>query len=279
MKPYTEVHDRWSFLDPTAPNPAVGGYPGAVVFAGDGVNSCHCRTPIDTYYGALGPRLGLAYSLSERTVLRTACGINYSRRGTVGGRAGAQRHRHARLLGQLQLRARTASIRHALEQRRPRVSCAAVLRSSLNAGFVTGRGTSGGVTYGDPDIGGRPPRYQNWNAGVQYATARTLTIGANYAGSKGDFLGSSGRGFFQNQIDPRFLVLGNLLTQPATAANIAAARRIVRRQLPYADSPAPSRRCCVRSRYSAVTDVVWRRCRSNYTRCNSSPRNADPMMG
>src|SRR5712691_11778189 len=58
MKPYTEVHDRWSFLDPTLPNPAVGGYPGAIVFAGEGPNSCHCRTPIETYYGALGPRLG-----------------------------------------------------------------------------------------------------------------------------------------------------------------------------------------------------------------------------
>ncbi len=52
MKPYTEVHDRWSFLDPTLPNPAVGGYPARIVFAGDGVNSCHCRTPIDTYHGA-----------------------------------------------------------------------------------------------------------------------------------------------------------------------------------------------------------------------------------
>ena len=46
---------------------------------------------------------------------------------------------------------------------------------TLNAGFVAGRGTGGGVTYGDPEIGGRPPRYQNWNAGFQYALARTLT--------------------------------------------------------------------------------------------------------
>ena len=29
MKPYTELYDRWSFMDPTAPNPAVGGHPGA----------------------------------------------------------------------------------------------------------------------------------------------------------------------------------------------------------------------------------------------------------
>src|SRR5205814_7162076 len=90
MKPYTELYDRWSFLDPNLPNPAVGGYPGAIMFAGNGADSCHCRTPIKTYYGAIGPRLGLAYSLTDRTVLRTAYGINYSRRGAVGGRAGAR---------------------------------------------------------------------------------------------------------------------------------------------------------------------------------------------
>src|SRR5262249_38918593 len=90
MKPYTEAHDRWSFMDPTPPTPAVGGYRGAIVFAGDGVNGCGCRTPIHTYYGAAGPRIGAAYSLNDRAVLRAAYGINYSRRGAVGGRAGAR---------------------------------------------------------------------------------------------------------------------------------------------------------------------------------------------
>src|SRR4029453_13560379 len=90
MKPYTEVYDRWSFMNPELPNPAVGGYRGAIEFAGDGPGSCGSRTPIKTYYGALGPRLGVAYSITDRTVLRAAYGINYSRRGAVGGRAGAR---------------------------------------------------------------------------------------------------------------------------------------------------------------------------------------------
>ena len=94
------------------------------------------------------------------------------------------------------------------------------------------------MTYGDPEIGGRPPRYQNWNAGVQSALARTLTVGAAYAGSRGDFLGSpgSGRGLYANQLDPGFLVLGNLLTQPARPSSIAAAQAIVPGvALPYAN--------------------------------------------
>ena len=43
-------------MNPDLPNPAVGGYRGAMQFAGDGANSCECRTPIATYYGNIGPR-------------------------------------------------------------------------------------------------------------------------------------------------------------------------------------------------------------------------------
>ena len=200
-----------------------------MVFAGEGENSCQCRTPIATYYGAVGPRLGLAYSLNERTVLRSAYGINYSRRGAVGGRAGARNG-----TGTLGFSANasfpspnTFDPSYNWNNGVPAYAPPPFFDPSLNTGFVTGRGTGGGVTYGDPEIGGRPPRYQNWNAGFQYALARTMTVGATYAGSRGDFLGGSGRGFYANQLDPRFLVLGNLLTQQATAANIAAAQAIV----------------------------------------------------
>ena len=169
MKPYTEVYDRWSFLDPALPNSAVGGYPGAIVFAGDGPNSCHCRTPIKTYYGAVGPRLGLAYSMNERLVVRTAYGINYSRRGAVGGRAGARNG-----TGTLGLSA-NASFPSAngfdpsynWNNGVPSYPAAAIPRSDAQRGLRDRPRHGGSVTFGDPEIGGRPPRYQNWNAGVQ----------------------------------------------------------------------------------------------------------------
>jgi hypothetical protein len=229
MKPYTEVYDRWSFMNPELPNPAVGGYPGAMQFAGNGPNSCNCRTPIATYYGAIGPRIGSAYSLSERLVLRAAYGINYSRRGAVGGRAGARNG-----TGMLGFSASPSfpspngfDPGYNWNAGVPPYPPPPFFDPSLNTGFVAGRGSGGSVTYGDPEIGGRPPRYQNWNAGFQLALARTLTVSATYAGSRGDFLGGSGRGYFSNQLDPRYLVLGNLLTQPANAANLAAAQSIV----------------------------------------------------
>jgi len=268
MKPYTEVYDRWSFMDPTLPNQAVGGYPGAIVFAGDGPNSCHCRTPIDTYYGALGPRVGAAYSLSDRLVARAAYGINYSRRGAVGGRAGARNG-----TGTLGLSA-NASFPSAngfdpsynWNNGVPSYPKPPFFDPTLNAGFVAGRGTGGSVTFGDPDIGGRPPRYQNWNAGVQYALTRTITLGASYAGSRGDFLGGSGRGIYSNQLDPGFLVLGNLLAQQATPANITAAQAIVPGiGLPYANfSGTIGQMLRPFPQYSAVSDVYGDVARSTY---------------
>jgi hypothetical protein len=268
MKPYTEVYDRWSFMDPTVPNPAVGGAPGAVVFAGNGPNSCHCRTPIKTYFGAVGPRVGAAYSVSERLVLRAAYGINYSRRGAVGGRAGARNG-----TGTLGFSANASfpspngfDPSYYWDNGVPSYPAPPFFEPTLNAGFVTGRGTGGGVTYGDPEIGGRPPRYQNWNAGLQYALARTLTVGATYAGSRGDFLGSSGRGFYSNQLDPRYLVLGNLLTQQANAASIAAARAIVPGiGLPYPNfSGTIAQMLRPFPQYSGVTDVYGDVAHSKY---------------
>lgn len=268
MKPYTEVYNRWSFLDPNLPNTAVSRYLGAIVFAGDGPNSCQCRTPIKTYHGAVGPRVGLAYSMTERLVVRAAYGINYSRRGAVGGRAGARNG-----TGTLGLSA-NASFPSAngfdpaynWNNGVPSYPAPPFLDPTLNAGFVTGRGTGGSVTFGDPDIGGRPPRYQNWNAGVQYALARTITVGASYAGSRGAFLGGSGRGFYANQLDPRFLVLGNLLTQQATPANIAAAQAIVSGvSLPYPNfSGTISQMLRPFPQYSGVTDVYGDVARSTY---------------
>ena len=127
-----------------------------------------CRTPIETYYGNVGPRLGAGvqperpHGAARR--LRDHVLAARRRRRT---RRRAQRHRHARASPPTpRSRAPTAS-------RPPTTGTTACRRirrrrssiPSLNAGFVTGRGTGGGVTYGDPEIGGRPPRYQNWNAG------------------------------------------------------------------------------------------------------------------
>ena len=132
MKPYTELYDRWSFMDATMPNPAVGGYPGAVVFAGDGPNSCQCRTPIKTYYGAVGPQARSCVHAERAN--RAADGIWHqllAARRRRRPRRRAQRYRITRLLRKRELPEPERELRAGvqLERRRARVCASALFRS------------------------------------------------------------------------------------------------------------------------------------------------------
>lgn len=239
MKPYTEAEDRWSFMNPELPNPAVGGFPGALQFAGYGQDSCQCETPVKTYYGMIQPRVGFAYQLTDKLVLRGAYGIMHTRRGAVGGRAGTRNG--TGILGYAAQPTFQGSPdftpAYNWTKGVPAYQKPPFFDATLNTGFNTKTGaTGGGVTVADPEIGGVPPRFQNFNLGFQYALGRSLTLGINYAGSNGHHLGGGGRGIWSNQIDPKYLALGNLLSQNATAANIATARASFPEvALPYAN--------------------------------------------
>ncbi|MGH7442108.1 MAG: TonB-dependent receptor domain-containing protein, partial [bacterium] len=88
--PGTEVHNRMSFFDPDLTNPATGTL-GALRFTGRGVDSCGCRTPIATYHNNWGPRLGFAYSLNNKTVVRGSYSVFYAHAGAVTGHNGNSR--------------------------------------------------------------------------------------------------------------------------------------------------------------------------------------------
>src|ERR1022692_5047393 len=48
--PPTGLNDRWSDFSPTTPNPAAGGIPGAVLFAGNCSGCAGSRTLADSWY-------------------------------------------------------------------------------------------------------------------------------------------------------------------------------------------------------------------------------------
>jgi hypothetical protein len=230
FNPYEEVVDRFSYLDPNAPNPAAGGRPGALRYGGTVAGaklSCNCDTPINKFYGALGPRLGFAYSLNEKTTVRGAFGIMYTRRGAVGGREGARDGTGTVGFNpNAVLASPDGGISPSLywENGIPAYQKGPIYDETYQTGF-NGAGTGGAVTYGNPDS--QPPRYQNWNFSIQRSISKSMTLTAAYVGSNGKYLAGAGRGQWSNQIHPRFLALGNLLTSTATPANVAAARAIM----------------------------------------------------
>ncbi|MCS7315889.1 MAG: TonB-dependent receptor [Bryobacterales bacterium] len=239
MTPYVEVRDRMSFFNPSVPNPAVGGYPGALMFAGYGPNSCMCRTPVKTYYNNFQPRLGLAWSLNPRTVLRAGYSISTTHRGAVGGRGGGRTG--TGLLGysaQASFTSLDGGISPAFDwdDGVPPYQKAPFFDPTLNTGFYVGRPQGGSVTYGDPLIGGHPPRYQYWSFGFQRALPFETTLGIHYVGNNGHYLDGGPRGMWSGHIHPKYLALGNLLRSSVTAAVLAQAQA----QFPEISLPYPN---------------------------------------
>ncbi len=71
--PLWDRNNRMNGFDWNTINP-VSGLPGVVTFAGlDGMG----KYAHDTYLGGLGPRIGIAYQLTPKTVIRTGYAINY----------------------------------------------------------------------------------------------------------------------------------------------------------------------------------------------------------
>jgi hypothetical protein len=73
----TEALRRTSSLNMTLPNPGAGGILGAMEFTGQGAGRNGKDRFYQTRFNALGPRIGVAYQISRKTVLRAGGAIYY----------------------------------------------------------------------------------------------------------------------------------------------------------------------------------------------------------
>jgi hypothetical protein len=83
--PPVELKDQYSDFTPDRPNPAVNGFPGALRFAGFGPGRENRRSLVPGWYKGIGPRVGLAYTVNDKTVFRTAFGRSFSKVTVVTG--------------------------------------------------------------------------------------------------------------------------------------------------------------------------------------------------
>ncbi len=294
LGPFHEAQNRQSFLNPTLPNPAASNYPGALQFSGSGPDSCNCATPIKTDYKDFGPRVSLAYSPNPRTSVRAGFAIMYAHGNAAGGRGGGRNG-----TGQLGYDANPSftsvlgngapaffwSAQTALPAvyannvptgGLPPYQKAPFFDPTLNTGFCSGPGclaAGGAITFGDPDIGGRPPAFNNYTLSVQQAFTDNLTLTLAYSGSQGHYLPSAvGRIDYANQINPAYLALGNdlnlLVTSSANVAKYntdAAAAGLPAFKLPFANYTNTFGRALTRfPQYSSISDIFGGIGNSNY---------------
>ena len=175
-----ELWDRVSGFDPTKPNPSAGGLLGATSYEGWGAGRCNCRFA-NTYPYALGPRLGLAYQLNSKTVIRAGWGITYSRTADfnyMGSSIG---------VGYNSLSFSTPSYGDPASTFATgmQYKLSDLYTSSFDPGIRPQAGqinTPGSLTDSN---GGRPPRLNQWSLGVQRELTKDLVVEANYVGNRG----------------------------------------------------------------------------------------------
>ena len=285
MPPFREVENRFSFLNPTMNNP-VTGTPGALQFAGSGTDGCNCATPINTYYKDWGPRLGAAYALGTKTVIRAAYGIYYAHGGGTSGGATS-----------LPASGMELGFSAAPNPPSPGDSLPAFYLNNSNFNGTLSNADFGGsgysvtappiyspayatyystiakaagapnyisstVSYLDPKYGGRTPTFEGWSFGFQRLLTNDITATASYVGNQGHFLLPTGspRGYWSNQLNPAYLSLGSsVLGATATSANMPSGA------LPYPSfNNKVNQALLAFPQYSGVADQVPSVGNSNY---------------
>ena len=280
MPPMQEAQNRFSFLNPTAVNPVTGNN-GILQFAGSGTDGCNCSTPMQTYYKNFGPRLGLAYQLGSRIVLRGSYGIYYGHGGGTSGGQTSLPSSNMELgfaaapnpvssgdsLPAFYLNNGSAFTTAGIANTAFGTSAVAA-PPVFNPAYATYYSTaavspykvSSTLAYLDPKYGGRTPTFEGWSLGYQFLITKDMTATMSYVGNQGHFLVPTGspRGYWSNQLDPQYLALGSTLGANATASNTPNG-------LPYATfNNKVSQALLPFPQYSGVSDTVPAVGNSNY---------------
>jgi hypothetical protein len=216
----TEVNDQYSTFNPTTPNPGAGGYPGAIIFAGEGPGRAGTRKWEDVPKDAWGPRVGFAYRASDKDAFRGGYGIYYAH--VSFSQFGA-----------------SPTQGFASNPFAPNLTNGLEPAHHLDAGFPEDR-----IQYPpfiDPTInlGGVPaathpdrlklPRFQNWSVTYQRKLTDNMMLDVSYIGNRGSRLNHHQQtlGVDANMNHPDVLALGsallqsNINSQAAQAAGIA----------------------------------------------------------
>lgn len=189
--PAKEAANRFSAVDPTLPNPAADGLPGAYTYFGAGAGRNNRSRPQDIYKKAFGPRVGFAYSINDKTVFRGGYGIFYQplKEGSFADQDG---------LGFFNKQTISPTNGGPIQIDN------GVTRVFPNEGPFTSDGQNGsnGVIL-VPRDSGRPADIQTWNLDIQRQITTNLLVSVAYVGSKGTHLPALN--IIPNQTNPSLL--------------------------------------------------------------------------
>jgi hypothetical protein len=203
-----EVGNRQSALSFSTPNPRAGNRPGALVFLDDlGRNSFQ-----DRYWWQISPKIGFAYALTKKLVMRGGYGINNTPPISNGfGFGGTNGYNSS-----IQINSNTVPLRFAEEQvmfLRDRYPDFRGVLPNKDSTLSNGQG----INYIAKDSN-RLAYVQNWSLGFQYELPKSFVLEINYVGNKGTRLETDGLDNM-NALPATILSMGQILTDPWTPAS------------------------------------------------------------
>lgn len=186
-----ELYYRASQIDLNTPNPSAGGLPGAFIYEGYGPKRCNC-TFTEAYPYAFGPRLGVAYQLNEKTVLRAGWGISYSQMGNwwyvTGGSPTLGLGFNSIEFSNPAYGEAAVLFKNGLQY-----NSADLYSASLDPGIRPLPGQT--ASFGDfwwgvrmDRNGARPGRVNQWNIAIQRELPWDMTVEIAYVGNRGVWL-------------------------------------------------------------------------------------------
>ncbi len=210
---YQEQYGRSPNFVPNLPNPSAGGYPGAVVYQA----TCHCAFAHNYPWG-FGPRIGFAYQVTPKTVLRGGFGVEYTPTGvaqTFGSASGTAQAQNvfgpATIPG-----APLMTLGQGVTVNGAPLTAAQVGWPNFDPGFypIGGVLPGTGPQYYDQNAG-RPARQYQYSFSIQREIFPNLLVEASYIGNRGiwwpSYLSPTGA--------PYVLVNYNYLSNAILAAN------------------------------------------------------------
>lgn len=197
-RPRTERYDRYSWFDFDAASPLNGKVPGYDLRGGLAFTGPDERSPFNTDWNNVQPRVGFAYALNDKTTIRSGYGIYYSVSKTTATDALGAPYDVS------------SPVQWSRDSNRTRY---ATLSNPWPDGLVAaqgkaaGTGTFIGQNLGSPSRENRNPEYQQWAFSIQRALPLRSVIEVNYTGTKGTHL------YFPdlenvNRLDPSYWSLG-----------------------------------------------------------------------
>ncbi len=178
-QPPTNLKDEYSDFNPTRPNPGADGRLGALWFAGFGTGRENTRSLVPGWYGGIGPRIGLAYSLDKKTTIRSGYGRSFSRITAVQGSG-----HFAGFIGQYQFDNASQGVTPTfkLDAGLP----AYKLPPSIDPAFSNGNT----IDYWNGQDATRAPETHSWTFNLQRQMTNNIVLEAGYNASVGMHLQS-----------------------------------------------------------------------------------------